>query len=82
MKEIFYLIKQISQKLLLGTNGNLELITEVKVPGVPKQNTSYIKSLAKLYVENKITLKQAKAQIDEKDTDILNNTIMKMRIKK
>mgnify|MGYP003291389446 CR=1 FL=1 len=72
----------ISQKLILGTKGNLELITEVNAPGVPKQNISYIKSLAKLYVENKITLKQAKVQIDEKDADILNNTIMKMRIKK
>lgn len=72
----------ISQKLILGTKGKLELLKEVKVPGAPKQNISLINSLANLYVENKITLKQAKSQLEEKDVDTLNNTIMKMRIKK
>jgi len=72
----------ISQKLILGTNGNLELISEVINPDEPKKNIRLIDSLAKLYIENKITLKQAKSQIEEKDIDILNNTIMKMRIKK
>ena len=71
----------ISQKLILGAKGDLEMITEVIVPNAPKQNISLIKSLAKLYVQNKITLKQAKSQIQEKDVDILNNTIMKMRVK-
>ena len=70
-----------SQKLLLGTKGNLELITEAVVPGVPKQDIRIIDSLAKLYVENRITLKQAKSQLQEKDIDLLNNTIMKMRLK-
>lgn len=72
----------ISQKLLLGTKENLELIAEVVVPNDSKQNISLISSLANLYVENKITLKQAKAQLEEKDIDTLNKTIMKMRIKK
>lgn len=72
----------ISQKLLLGTNGELQLVSEVIVPKDSKQNISLINSLAKLYLENKITLKQAKSQIDEKDIDILNKTIMKMRIRK
>ena len=72
----------ISQKLILGTKGELELLKEVTVPGAHKQNISLISSLAKLYVENKITLKQAKSQLEEKDVDTLNNTIMKMRIKK
>ena len=71
----------ISQKLILGTKGNFEMIAEVIVPNEAKKNISLIKSLAKLYVENKITLKQAKSQIEEKDIDILNNTIMKMRIR-
>lgn len=47
-----------------------------------KQSISLIESLAKLYVENKITLKQAKSQIEEKDYDILNKVIMNKRIKR
>lgn len=72
----------ISQKLLLGLNGKLELVLETMVVENPRENTSLMDSLAKLYVENKITLRQAKSQIDEKDIDKLNETIMKMRIKK
>ena len=72
----------ISQKLLLGTNGKLELLPEVTVINDSKQNISLTTSLANLYMENKITLKQAKSQLDEKDVDTLNKTIMKMRIKK
>jgi len=71
----------ISQKLILGTKDRLELISEVVVPADHKQNISLVDTIAKLYVENKITLKQAKSQIEEKDSDILNNTIMKMRIR-
>ena len=71
----------ISQKLILGTKGRLELISEVVVPSDYKRNISLIDTIAKLYVENKITLKQAKSQIEEKDSDILNNTIMKLRIR-
>lgn len=72
----------IAQKLLLGTKGNLELVPEVMVENNPKQSISLINSLAKLYIENKITLKQAKSQLEAKDLDLLNKTIMKMRIKK
>ena len=72
----------ISQKLLLGTKGKLELISEVVVGSDSKPNISLIESLAKLYIENKITLKQAKSQLEENDVDELNNTIMKMRIKR
>ena len=72
----------ISQKLIVGIKGNLELLSEVIVEGNPKQNISLIESLANLYVENKITLKQAKSQLEEKDIDTLNKTIMKKRIKK
>lgn len=72
----------ISQKLLLGTKGKLELVSEVVVNGESKQNITFIDSLASLYVENKITLKQAKSQLEENDIDILNNTIMKKRIKR
>lgn len=72
----------ISQKLLLGTNGKLELVSEVVVSNDSKQCIDVVESLAKLYIENKITLKQAKSQLEEKDIDALNKTIMKMRIKK
>lgn len=41
-----------------------------------------INSLANLFVEDKITLDQAKAQIEEKNIEILNRTIMQLRIKK
>jgi len=82
---IKYLISEflklvISQKLLLGTKGKLELLTEVTVPQNSEQNISLINSLANLYVKNKITLKQAKSQLEEKDIDELNTSIMKKRI--
>lgn len=69
-----------SQKLLLGTKGKLELVTEVLVSNDSKNSISLIESLANLYVENRITLKQAKSQLEEKDFDILNKTIMKKKI--
>ena len=47
-----------------------------------KGNISLINSLAKLFVEERITLDQAKAQIEEKNIEILNRTIMQMKIKK
>ena len=72
----------ISQKLLVGAKGKLELLSEVNVPNDSKQNINLVDSLANLYVKNKITLKQAKSELQEKDIDSLNKTIMKMRIKK
>ena len=47
-----------------------------------KGSIGLINSLAKLFVENKITLDQAKAQIEEKNQEILNRTIMQLKIKK
>lgn len=41
-----------------------------------------INSLAELFVNDKITLDQAKSQIEEKNTEILNRTIMQLKIKK
>ena len=43
---------------------------------------SFINSLAELFTDNKITLDQAKAQIEEKNIDSLNRTIMQLKIKK
>lgn len=50
--------------------------------GTDKGNISFINSLAKLFVEDRITLDQAKAQIEEKNIEVLNRTIMQMKIKK
>ncbi len=95
----------ISQRLLVGTTGKLELVPEVMVvdnivSGVirkekisvaeiedaiqsaqDKGSISLINSIAKLFVENKITLEQAKSQVEEKNIETLNRTIMQLRIK-
>ena len=47
-----------------------------------KGNVSLINSLAQLYVDNKINLEQAKAQIEEKNVEILNRTIMQMKMRR
>jgi Tfp pilus assembly pilus retraction ATPase PilT len=47
-----------------------------------KGSISLINSIAELFVDDRITLEQAKAQIEEKNIEILNRTIMQMRIKK
>ena len=46
-----------------------------------KGNVSLINALAELYVNNKITLDQAKAQLEEKNLEVLNRTIMQMKMK-
>lgn len=47
-----------------------------------KGSIGLINSLAHLFVDNKITLDQAKAQIEEKNIEILNRTIMQLKIKR
>ena len=47
-----------------------------------KGSIGLINSLAKLFVDNKITLDQAKSQIEEKNLEILNRTIMQLKIQK
>ena len=41
-----------------------------------------INSIANAFVDNRITLEQAKSQIEEKNIEVLNRTIMQLRIKK
>lgn len=41
-----------------------------------------INSIAELFVDDRITLDQAKAQIEEKNIEILNRTIMQLKIKR
>ena len=47
-----------------------------------KGSIGLINSLAELFVDDKITLDQAKGQIEEKNIEILNRTIMQLKIKK
>ena len=47
-----------------------------------KGSIGLINSLAQLFVDDKITLEQAKAQIEEKNIETLNRTIMQLKIKK
>lgn len=49
---------------------------------IDKGNISLINSIAKLFVDEKITLEQAKSQIEEKNIETLNRTIMQMKIKR
>ena len=47
-----------------------------------KGSIGLINSIAELFVDDKITLEQAKAQIEDKNIEILNRTIMQLKIKK
>ncbi len=49
---------------------------------IDKGNITLINSIANLFVDEKITLEQAKSQIEEKNLEILNRTIMQLKIKK
>ena len=46
-----------------------------------KGNISLINSIADAYVNNKINLEQAKEQIEEKNIEVLNRTIMQMKMR-
>ena len=46
-----------------------------------KGSISLINTLANLYVDDKITLDQAKEQLEEKNVEVLNRTIMQMKMK-
>jgi twitching motility protein PilT len=47
-----------------------------------KGSIGLINSIANLFVQDKITLDQAKAQIEEKNIETLNRTIMQLKIRK
>ena len=50
--------------------------------GLEKGSIGLINSLAELFVDDRITLEQAKAQIEEKNIETLNRTIMQLKIKR
>ena len=47
-----------------------------------KGSISLINSLAELYVTGKLSLDQVKSQVDEKNYETLNRTIMQLNLKK
>ena len=49
---------------------------------IDKGNITLINSIATLFVKDKITLDQARAQIEEKNIETLNRTIMQLKIQK
>ena len=49
---------------------------------IEKGSIGLINSLAELFVKDKITLEQAKSQVDERNQEILTRTIMQLKIKK
>ena len=49
---------------------------------VDKGSISLMNSIASLFVQDKLTLEQAKAQFEEKNHETLNRTVMQMKIKK
>ena len=56
-------------------------IEDTMQSNLDKGCVSFVNSLANLYIKDKITLEQAKAQIDEKNIDVLNRTIMQLKAK-
>ena len=48
---------------------------------IDKGSISLLNSIARLFVDDRITLDQAKAQIEEKNLDTLNRTIMQLKIR-
>ena len=50
--------------------------------GREKGSIGLINSLAELYVQGKLTLDQVKSQIDEKNYESLNRTIMQLNLKR
>ena len=50
--------------------------------GSEKGSIGLINSLAKLFVEDRLTLEQTKAQIEKKNLEILNRTIMQLKTRR
>ncbi len=60
---------------------NVSEIEDAIQSNIEKGSISLINSLAELFVKEKITLDQAKSQLEEKNIETLNRTIMQLRIK-
>ena len=72
----------VSQRLLKGTDGKLVLLPEVMVVDNIVAGCIRKEKFSVSELEDAIPLQQAKAQIEEKNIEILNRTIMQMKIKR
>ena len=61
---------------------NISEIEDAIQSNIEKGSIGLINSIAELFVDDRITLEQAKEQIEEKNLEILNRTIMQLKIKK
>ena len=69
-------------KVLKKENFELSEIEKVMQENLEKGNIGLINSIAKLFIEEKITLEQAKIQVEDRNIENLNNAIMQLKIKK
>lgn len=76
------IIDNLISGLIRKENLSVSEIEDAIQSNLEKGSIGLINSIAKLFVEDKITLEQAKAQIEEKNIEILNRTIMQLKIKK
>ena len=61
---------------------NVSEVEDAIQSGSANGSIGLINSIAQLFVDDMITLEQAKAQIEEKNIETLNRTIMQLKIKK
>ena len=61
---------------------NVSEVEDAIQSSADKGSIGLVNSLAELFVDDKITLEQAKAQIEEKNIEVLNRTIMQLKIKR
>lgn len=67
--------------LIRKENLNVSEFEEIMQKEEKDGNRSLVTSLAELFLDDKITLEQAKSQLSSNDLEILNRTIMQLKIK-
>ena len=72
----------VSQRLLKGTNGKLVLVPEVMVVDNIVSGVIRKDKLSVSEIEDAIQSNQEKEQIEEKNIETLNRTIMQLKIKR
>lgn len=75
-------VNNVIQGLIRKEKFSVSEIEDAIQNGATEENISLINSIAKLFVDDVITLEQAKSQIEEKNIETLNRTIMQLKIKK
>ena len=75
-------VNNIVQGLIRKENFSVSEVEDAIQSGSENGSIGLINSIAELFVDDVITLEQAKAQIEEKNIETLNRTIMQLKIKK